>query len=93
MLGRDNHEGNAKERIGASGVDAQRIVRAGHAEVDERTAGFTDPVDLLLLDVGQVVYLVQTLKQLVSVLGDAQIPDVLGLLDDIRLTDIALTAL
>ena len=93
MLGSDDHEGHAEEGIGAGGVDAEGLVGVRQTEVDEGAAGLTDPVDLLHLDVGQVVHAVQALQELVGVLGNAEVPHVLGLLDDVGVADIALTAL
>ena len=93
MLGSDDHEGHAEEGVGSCGVDAEGLVGVGEAEVDEGTAGLTDPVDLLHLDVGEVVHALQALEELVGVLGDAEVPHVLGLLDDVGVADIALTAL
>ena len=93
MLGSHDHEGYAEEGVGAGGVDFQALVGAGELEVDERAGGLADPVDLLLLDVLGILNGFQTLQQLIGVFGDAQIPDVLGLLDDIGVADVALTAL
>ena len=62
-------------------------------EVYERAFGFADPVYLLLLDVGEIIDLFKTGKQLIGVFGDTQIPNVLGFLNDIAMADIALAAL
>ena len=94
MLGSHDHEGDAEERVGTGRVDAERlIVGALDREVDERAGGLADPVDLLGADVRQVVDFVETFEQLVGILRDAQVPDVLGLLDDVRVADVALAAL
>ena len=93
MLGSDDHEGHTEEGVGAGGVDAEGLVGIRQTEVDEGTAGLTDPVDLLHLDIGEVVDVLQTLQELVGILGNAEIPDVLRLLDDVGVADVALTAL
>ena len=93
MLGRDDHESNAEHRVGTGGIDTQVIVGTADGEVCKCAFGTADPVFLLELDVGQIVYFIQTEQQLVCIFGDAQIPDVLGLLNDIGMADIALTAL
>ena len=94
MLRRNDHEGHAVQGIRACGIDAQLFVCVFlDGEVDKRTGGLADPVLLLELDVGQIVYLFQSLEQLVCVFCDAQIPDLLGLLDDLAVADVTLSAL
>ena len=93
MLRRHNHKSHTEQRVRAGGVNTELLIGAGHAEIDECTAGFSDPVDLLLADVGQVVHIPESLQQFVCVGGDAQIPDVLGLLDDVAVADVAFAAL
>ena len=93
MLGRDDHEGHAVERIGARGVHTQFLAVFLDLEIDERAGRLADPVLLLQLDIRQVVDLVQPCKQLVGIFGDAEIPDLLGLLHDLAVADVAMTAL
>ena len=62
-------------------------------KINESTLGFTDPVDLLLLYVGKIIDLFKTAKELVGIFGDAQIPNVLRLLNDVAVADVAFTAL
>ena len=90
----DDHKGHAVQGVRTGGIDAQLLVCVFfHGEVHECAGRLADPVLLLKLDVGQIVHLFQSLKQLVCVLGDAQIPDLLGLLHDFAVADVALTAL
>ena len=93
MLGCDDHEGHAEQRVASGGIDTKLILALLEREIHKRTRGFADPVDLLLGDIGKIIYLVKPLQQLVCVLRDAKIPNGFGLLDDIALTNIALAAL
>ena len=93
MLGRDDHKGYAKERIGACCINTELFVDLLEREIDERAGGFADPVDLLLLYVGEIVDLLKSLQKLVCILGDAQIPNGFGLLHDGTVADIAFAAL
>ena len=78
MLGRHDHEGHAEEGIRPCGVNLQALVHAGDGEAHERAGGLANPVDLLLLDVFRIIHGFQTLQQLVGILGNPQIPHVLG---------------
>ena len=93
MLRRHDHEGHAVQRIRAGGVDPELLILLLDPEIDECARGLADPVLLLELDVRQIVNGLQPLQQLVCILGDAEIPDLLGLLDDLAVADVALAAL
>lgn len=93
MFRRDDHEGNAEQSVRACGIDAQRILCTFERKVHKCAAGFADPVDLLLLDIGGIVNGFEPLKQFVRIFRDPQIPDVLRFLNNIGMADITLTAL
>ena len=93
MLGRHDHEGNAKERVRPCGIDLDLLIYAVEGEIYKSAGGLADPVDLLQLDVLGIIHIIQALQQLFGIVGDPQIPDHLGQLDDIAVADIALTAL
>ena len=93
MLRRHDHKGHAVKRIRTCGIDTELLILLSDLEIDECTGGFADPVLLLELDVRQIVNGLQPLQQLVSILCDAEIPDLLGLLDNLTVADIALAAL
>ena len=93
MLGRHNHEGYAEKGVGAGGVDFDGFVNAIKLEFYERAGALADPVDLLLLDVFGIIDGLEAFQELVGVLGDSQIPYVLGKLNDVAVADIALAAL
>ena len=73
MLGCDDHKGNSEERIGTRGVDAKLLIKLLDREIDKRTCGFSDPVDLLLLDVGKIINLFKSVQKLIGILGDPQV--------------------
>ena len=93
MLGRHDHEGHAEQGVGPGGVNFHGFVRLVQRELDERAGRFSDPVDLLLLDVFGIIHMLQAFQQLVGVLGDAQIPHILGQLHHVAVADVALAAL
>ena len=93
MLGRHDHKSNAKERVRPCGIDFDLLIYAVEGEVYKSAGGLADPVDLLQLDVLGIIHIIQALQQLFGIIGDPQIPDHLGQLDDIAVADIALTAL
>ena len=93
MLRRHDHEGHAEQRIRTGGVDAERFLDAVHREVHEGASGLSDPVLFHGADVFREIDLVQAVQKLVRVLGDPEVPDLLLLLDDIAVADIALAAL
>jgi hypothetical protein len=95
MLGRDNHEGYAEHRVTSGGIDAERFVFIAICELEvcKCTLGATDPVFLLELDIREIIHLIKTEKELICIFGDAEIPNLLGFLNDIAVTDIAFTAL
>ena len=80
-LGRQQEEGDAKERVRAGGEDGDLAVRGGHAvlggkgEVDLRALGAADPVALLGLDVLRPAgELVEVVEELLGIIGDLEIP-------------------
>ena len=93
MLGRHDHEGHAEEGIRPCGVDFQAFISPGNREAHERAGGLADPVDLLLLDVLGIIHGFQPLQQFVGILGNPQIPHVLGQLHHVAVADVALAAL
>ena len=93
MLGSHDHEGHAEEGIGPGGIDPDLLIGICDGEVYESACGTADPVDLLELDVFGIVHIVEAVKELVRIFGNAQIPYVLGKLDDIAVADVALAAL
>ena len=93
MLGSHDHEGDAEEGVGSGRVYLELLVGILYLEFNERTGGFAYPVLLLELDIRQIVDVLEPLKELVGVGGDAQIPNVLGLLDYLAVADVALAAL
>ena len=93
VFGRNNHKGYAEQGVGSCGVNAQRFGNIFEREVHERAAGFTDPVNLLLLDIRQIINLVKPVKQFVGVFGNPQIPNVFRLLNHFAVADVAFAAL
>ena len=93
MLGRYDHEGHAEHGVGTRGVDPQSVVGARYGKFGKCALGASDPVFLLQTDIGKIVHGIQSGKELIGIPGDAEIPDVLGFLHDIAVTDIALATL
>ena len=93
MLRRHYHKRHAEKRVGPRRVYRKFFVGSVEGKIDESSARFADPVDLLRLDVGGIVDVLETLEKLVCVFGYAEIPDVLRFLNDVTLADIALAAL
>ena len=98
MLGRDDHEGDAEHRVGTGRVDSEifadiRTRVVNELKLGESALGATDPVLLLELYIRKIINLVESGEELVGVLGYAQIPDILRLLDYVAVADIALAAL
>ena len=93
MLGGHDHEGDAVEGVAAGGVDLQRFGHALNGEVHEGARGLADPLDLLLLDGVGVVHRIEAGEKPVRVLGDLQVPHVLGKLYDVAVAHVALAAL
>ena len=93
MLRCDNHKGYTEQGIRSGGINLKCLINSVNCEVHESTCRFTDPVHLLLLDVCRIIYILQALKKLVCILGNAQIPYVLGFLDNITVADIAFASL
>ncbi len=93
MLGSDYHKGYAVKGIGTCGVDAELLAVFLNGKVHKRARGLAYPVFLLEADIGQIINLVKTLQKLFGVLCNAEIPYLLGFLDDIAVAYIALAAL
>ena len=93
MLRRHDHESHAVERIRAGGINPELFILLLDLEIDKCARGLADPVLLLELDVRQIINGFQTLKQLVGILRNAEIPDLFCLLDDVAVADVALAAL
>ena len=93
VLGCDYHESNTVECVGTGGVDAELLVLLLYLEINECACGLAYPVLLLELYVGQIVYGLKSLKELVGVLGDTEVPYLLGLLNDIAVAYVTLAAL
>src|SRR6185312_3458577 len=76
MFGGDDHEVDAKERIGTGGVDPQFLSgRPTHnIEIDLGAKALADPVRLQLCHRLAVIYLLETFEQPVRIVRDAQIP-------------------
>ena len=81
MLRGDNHIGCTKQGVAPGGEDGQHVA-LGSIEVDLRTGGTADPVLLLSDHAGQEVHGVQTVDQLLGVIGDLQHPLALLLADN-----------
>ena len=77
MLGSHDHKGDSEKGVGAGGVYAHGLVRAGEGEVDERAGRAAYPILLLSLDVGGEIDVLEPVEELVGVFGYAQKPDVL----------------
>ena len=84
-----DHKGDTKKRIRPRRVHRQLLLCAGNGKIHKSTGGLANPVDLLLLDTGQIIHFLQPLQQFVGVLGDPQIPHVLGFLHHFAVTNIA----
>ena len=94
VLRSNHHKGDTVQGIRTGGIDPQLFVCMFlDSKVDKCTGRLADPVLLLEFDIRQIVHFFQTLQQLVCILGDPQIPDFLGLLDDLAVTNVALAAL
>ena len=93
MLWCDNHKGYTEQGIWSGGIDLQCLINSVNCKVHECTCRFPDPVYLLLLDVSRIVNVLQSLKKLVRILGDSQIPDILGLLDNVAVADVTFSTL
>ena len=93
MLRSHDHEGDAEEGVGAGGVYAQRLISSREGEVDKCSGRAADPVLLLSLYISREVDMLESVKQLVGVFSYAQEPDVLRLLDNVAVADVALAAL
>ncbi len=74
MLGRNHHVGCAVERIRARGEHAQLLVQALDLKIQLRALGSANPVALLRLDLLNEVHVVQTVEQLLRVIGDLEHP-------------------
>ena len=83
VLGRQDKEGNAKERVGARGEDGDLTLVAldglaigvAQGKVDLGALGAADPVGLHLLDaLGPAGELLQVIEQLLGVVGDLVVP-------------------
>ncbi len=74
VLGREDHVGGAKERVGAGGVDFEVVVVALDREDDVGAGGAADPVFLHLEGAVGPVDLVEIFKESVGVFGDLQDP-------------------
>ena len=77
MLRSDYHEGRAEHRVGSCGIDAELFIGAVDHEIDKRTLGASYPVFLLKPDVREIIDVIEPLKELVGILGYAEIPHVL----------------
>ena len=93
MLGCHDHKGHAEKGVGTGRVDLQLLIDTLERKVDKGAGGLADPVDLLHADVLGIIHCVESGQELVGILGDLQIPDILGKLDDIAVADVALAAL
>ena len=83
VLGRQDKEGNAKERVGARGEDGDLTLVAldglaigvAQGKVNLGALGAADPVGLHLLDaLGPAGELLQVIEQLLGVVGDLVVP-------------------
>ena len=93
MLGRNYHKGNAEQRIRTGGIDAQTLIKSGKCEIDKRSGRASYPVLLLHTDICGVIDVLKTVEQLIGICGYAQIPHILGALNDLAVAYIALAAL
>ena len=57
MLRSYNHKGDAEKGVGTGRIYAELFAEAFKLKVDKGAGGFADPVDLLLLYVGKIIYL------------------------------------
>ncbi|MPM07237.1 hypothetical protein SDC9_53543 [bioreactor metagenome] len=74
MLGGDDHVGGSKQRIGAGGVNRQRVACSVEREIDQRAFAAADPVDLLGFDLFEIVHRVQIVDEALGVRGDFEHP-------------------
>ena len=88
VLGGNDHIGRTEKRVAPRGIDGQRIA-CRRREVDLRTGGLPDPVDLLCLDSLYVVKPVKIGDQAVGVFRDFQHPLALHLADHGRVATLA----
>ena len=93
MLRSNNHKCNTAKCIWACCVNLKLIFDSFKCEVYESTLWFTNPVNLLLLDILWEIKTIKSLKKLISVLCDTKIPNVLFLLDNVCIADITFTTL
>ena len=61
MLRRNNHEGDAEQRVRTCRIDAEGFVLVCKAEIHECAFRLADPVYLLLLDIRQVIHGIQAI--------------------------------
>ena len=80
VLGRNDHVGRAEQGVGAGGKDGQLVPRGG-VEIHLRAGRAADPVTLGNLDAVDVVDRVEVVEQPLGVLGDAEHPLALDLVD------------
>ena len=80
VFGRNNHEGGAKQSIGASRIDLEVVdacadfACSGNVKADRRTFGATDPVALHRTDLVGPVDCVKVVCQTLAVSGNAHHP-------------------
>ncbi len=93
MLRSNDHEGYTIECVRTCGVYPQLLILLLYPEVHECTCGLAYPVLLLELYVGKVINLFKSLKELVCVLCDTEVPYFLCLLDYIAVAYVTFAAL
>ena len=73
MLRRNDHIGCTEQGVGTGGIDPELMPLRGF-KIHLCAGGTTDPVSLLGLDALDVVHILQTVQQLLGILGDSQHP-------------------
>ncbi len=98
MLGCGDHKGHTVKRIAPCRIDFEFVSKSSSVlirdlKIHKRSFRSADPGNFLLLHRFGIIYMLQSLEQLIRVFSDAQEPDVLRKLNDITVADIALASL
>lgn len=93
MFRSDYHECNAVKCVRTCSIDLELLVLLFDLEVYKCTCRLAYPVLLLEFDIRQIVNFFKSLKKLVSVFCDPQIPYFFSFLNYFAVANIAVTAL
>ena len=78
-----DHKGHAEKCVGTCCINCKKLVCILEGKLYKCACGLTDPVLLLHLDIGKIINSIKALEELIGILCDTEIPNVLGLLNDI----------